>query len=71
MKKLKKQKPEGLDVFKTSAVIGSTFGKTPVRTWLAKPAAQAAKRAAGKKSGETSRVSEAQSASSKPGEKGR
>jgi hypothetical protein len=50
MKKSEEQEPQGFDVFKTaSAVIGSTFGKTPVRTWLAKPSASAAKKRAPRK----------------------
>jgi hypothetical protein len=47
MKKPIEQEPKGFDVFKTaSAVIESTFGKSPVRTWPAKPVTQAAEPAA-------------------------
>jgi hypothetical protein len=50
MKKPEDQEPQGFDVFKTaSAVIRSTFGKTPARTWLAKPFASAAKKRAPRK----------------------
>jgi len=50
MKKSNEQEPKGFDVFKTaSAVIGSTFGKVPERTWLPKPVAKQVKRTAPRK----------------------